>query len=89
MIVRQSTLKTWMECNLKYYWQHEQSAQRDQSSALSWGSTIHEAVLAMEVAGDLQVGIDKFCAVWDDLPAHGQREGDDQARVRALGARAP
>lgn len=71
MIVRQSTLKTWMECNLKYYWQHEQQAQREQSSALSWGSTIHEAVLAMEVAGDLQVGIDKFCAVWDDLPAHG------------------
>lgn len=70
MIVRQSTLKTWMDCNLKYYFQHDQKVQREQSSALSWGTAIHEAVLAMEVARDLQVGIDRFCAIWDDLPAH-------------------
>lgn len=71
MIVRQSTLKTWMECNLKYHWQHEIQAPREQSSALSWGTAIHESVLAMEVAGDLQVGIDTFCGIWDDLAAHG------------------
>jgi hypothetical protein len=71
LIIRQSTLKTWSDCQLKYFWQNEKKAPREQSSALSWGTTIHEAVLAMEVAGDLQVGLNRFCEIWDNLENHG------------------
>lgn len=66
MIVRQSGLKTWTDCNLRYAFQ-EKGAVREQSSALSWGTAMHDAVLTMEVAGDLTVGINRFRQVWNDL----------------------
>lgn len=40
---------------------------REQSSALSFGTAIHDAVLVMEQAQDLTVGLDRFKQVWTEL----------------------
>jgi hypothetical protein len=69
--IRQSTIKQFMECPLRYKFA-EEGAPREQSSALSFGTVIHEAVLHMETAPDnnLAVGIAKFDSMWDNLEAH-------------------
>lgn len=66
MKFRQSTIKLFTECALRYRFQ-EEGAEREQSSAMSFGTVIHEAVLAMEVAYNAQAGIDKFNSMWDHL----------------------
>lgn len=71
MLVRQSTIKLFMECALKYKFQHEDGVEREQSSALSFGSVLHEAVLVMEVQGSLIAGIARFDEMWDDLAKFG------------------
>lgn len=60
-----------MECPLRYKFAAE-GAEREQSSALSFGSVIHDAVLVMETAADdnLQVGVARFDAMWDNLADH-------------------
>jgi CRISPR/Cas system-associated exonuclease Cas4 (RecB family) len=57
-----------MECALRYRFQAE-GAEREQSSAMSFGTAIHDAVMQMELAYDPQVGVDRFEAIWNDLPA--------------------
>lgn len=71
MIIRQSTIKQFMDCSLRYKFAAE-GAVREQSSALSFGTVIHEAVLFMETApsNNLAVGIAKFDSMWDNLDAH-------------------
>ena len=70
MLIRQSTIKQFMECALKYKFAHEDGVAREQSSALSFGSVIHEAVFTLETNGDLQVGLDLFDRMWDNLGAY-------------------
>lgn len=48
MLIRQSDIKTFMECGLKYRFQKLDQLPREQSGALTWGSVLHEAVLRME-----------------------------------------
>lgn len=66
MLIRQSTIRAWSECPLRLKFQLE-GAVREQSSALSFGTGIHDAVLVMEQARDLQVGIDRWKLVWTHL----------------------
>lgn len=70
MIIRQSDIKTWMACPLRWKFQKE-GAEREQSSALSFGSVIHEAVLVMEVQQSLAAGIAHFDEMWDNLAKYG------------------
>lgn len=70
MIVRQSLIKQFMECSLKYKFAHEDGVPREQSSALSFGTVIHEAVLVMEVQESLAAGVAHFDKMWDDLGAY-------------------
>jgi CRISPR/Cas system-associated exonuclease Cas4 (RecB family) len=70
LIVRQSTIKQYAECALRYKFSAE-GAEREQSSAMSFGTAIHEAVLLMEVKYDLRAGMAHFDAMWDDLEAYG------------------
>lgn len=48
MLIRQSTIKTFMECGLKYRFQHLDQLPREQSGALTWGSVLHEAIMRLE-----------------------------------------
>lgn len=70
MIIRQSTIKQFMECALRYRFASE-GAEREQSSAMSFGTVIHDAVLRMEIAptNNLAVGLVRFDEMWDDLAA--------------------
>lgn len=47
MLIRQSQIKTAMECGLKLRYQME-GLPRQQSGALTWGSVLHEAVMRLE-----------------------------------------
>lgn len=67
MQFRQSTIKLFTQCSLRYRFQ-DQGAPREQSSAMSFGTAIHDAVMQMELAYDPQVGIDRFEAIWQHLP---------------------
>lgn len=70
MIVRQSTIRQYMECSLRYKFADE-GVDRQQSSAMSFGTVIHEAVLHMEVRYSLAEGLRLFDLMWGDLEAHG------------------
>jgi RecB family exonuclease len=65
MLIRQSTIKAFAECPLRVKFQQE-GAVREQSSAASFGTCIHDATMAMEQAHDLQVGLDRWKLVWAD-----------------------
>jgi CRISPR/Cas system-associated exonuclease Cas4 (RecB family) len=71
MRIRQSDIKTFQECALKWKFQHVDRAIRSQSSALSFGTVIHVAVEAMEVEDSLDVGVTKFTDMWDNLGDYG------------------
>ena len=68
--VRQSDLSSYMRCPKQYWFQRDGIYPREQSSALSFGTAIHDAVLEMEVARDLKVGLDRYKAIWNNLEAH-------------------
>lgn len=72
MLIRQSTIKQFMECSLRYKFA-AMGVPRTQSSAMSFGTVIHEAVLVMETAprDNLAAGINHFDSMWDNLAAHG------------------
>lgn len=71
VLIRQSTIKQFMECSLKYKFAHEDGITREQSSAMSFGTVIHEAVLVMEVQQGLAAGVAHFEQMWDDLAQYG------------------
>jgi CRISPR/Cas system-associated exonuclease Cas4 (RecB family) len=71
MIFSQSTIKTFMACPLKYRFGKEDGIKREQSSALSFGTVIHEAVMIMETEHDPDAGIKRFDTMWDNLEACG------------------
>lgn len=66
MRISQSTIKQYMECPLRYKFK-TMGVPREQSSALSFGSVIHEAIEHMEVQYSLQSGLDLFLKMWDNL----------------------
>lgn len=66
MLIRQSQIKTFAECGLKYRFEHIDRLPREQSSALTWGSLIHEAVLHLEQLDDLQRALAWFKEAWTD-----------------------
>jgi hypothetical protein len=67
MILRQSMIKDWMRCPLAYRFRYVDELEREQSSALSFGTVLHDAVFVMENAQDLNVGLDRFRSTWNDL----------------------
>ena len=73
MIIRQSTIKQFMDCSLKYKFSHEDGIEREQSSALSFGTVIHDAVLVMEVQQSLAAGLARFDEMWDNLEKYDLR----------------
>lgn len=72
MIVRQSTIKQFMECSLRFKFASE-GAPRTQSSAMSFGTVIHECVEYMErlIAAGIQDVLaksqTKFDVMWTNL----------------------
>lgn len=66
MIIRQSTIKQFMACPLRYKFQAE-GAPREQSSALSFGSVLHECVEYLETTRDLDKATMKFEVMWSNL----------------------
>lgn len=75
MLIRQSTIKTFMECGLKYRFQHVDRLPREQNGAITWGSVLHDTIMRMEEwhlaakAGDpppLDRARDYFREVWSD-----------------------
>lgn len=72
MIIRQSTIKQYMQCALRYKFESE-GAPREQSSALSFGTVIHECVEYMERLLDsglneaLTKALAKFDIMWTNL----------------------
>lgn len=48
MLIRQSSIKLFQECGLKYRFQNIDQLPREQSGALTWGSVLHEAVMRLE-----------------------------------------
>lgn len=71
MLIRQSDIKQFMACSLRYKFQHE-GAPREQSSALSFGTVIHDAILLMEVQQSLGAGLARFDELWDNLGKYNQ-----------------
>lgn len=61
-----------MACSLQYKFTHEDGVQREQSSALSFGTVIHDAVLVMEVQQSLTAGVARFDELWDNLGRYNQ-----------------
>lgn len=70
MEFRQSSIKLFTECALRYKFQ-SMGAEREQSSAMSFGSTLHDAILRMEIEYDAEVGVRRFDQIWDNLEAWG------------------
>jgi hypothetical protein len=64
MIIRQSTMKQWMECPLKVRFAHIDMLQREQSGSLIFGSIVHDCVLFLEESGDLEAALDRFKTFW-------------------------
>jgi hypothetical protein len=65
VLFRQSLIKTWVRCPLILYWEQIEGLQREEMSASTWGTCMHEAVMKMEMAYDWQVGHDVFTDLWD------------------------
>lgn len=66
MIIRQSTIKQFMACSLRYKFEAD-GAPREQSSALSFGTVIHECVELLEVTQRLDSAIARFEMMWSNL----------------------
>lgn len=65
MLIRQSEIKRFMDCPLQFRFMRE-GHPREQSSALTWGTLIHEAVLRLERWDDLPRALDWFTEAWMD-----------------------
>lgn len=64
MIIRQSMLKTWMECPLKIRWQFLEGLQREQGASAVYGSIIHDCVLYLEETQDVEATVERFKRFW-------------------------
>jgi len=64
MHIRQSDIATWQRCPLLYRFSRTPGTVREQSGALTFGTILHDAVMHMEIAQDLQVGLDRFTQHW-------------------------
>lgn len=64
MRLRQSDLKTWGDCPLRWKFANVDGLPREQSCALTFGSIIHEAVLFLETTRDLAGALDRFREWW-------------------------
>lgn len=62
--VRQSDLKLWNQCPLKYRYTHIDKLPRQQSGSLTFGSIIHDCVLYLETTHDLAGAITRFQEHW-------------------------
>ena len=69
MNVRQSDLKTFQRCPLQFKFSKVDGLPRAQSAALTYGTVMHAAVLEMEEAQSLEVGLDAFERYWIDPEA--------------------
>lgn len=67
MRISPSALKLWQRCPLQYRFSKIDDLPREQTSATSFGTVIHDAVQHMEEAGSLEVGLRRFDECWSDL----------------------
>lgn len=67
--MRQSLLKLWQICPLQYRYSEVDGLPREQSSALTFGSLVHHAVLLLETTGDLEATVQWFKGAWADPAA--------------------
>lgn len=58
-------IKEWARCPLSFRYTYIDRLPTKQSSALTFGTIIHDAVLHMEQQGSLAVGLDTFNQWWD------------------------
>ena len=70
MQVRQSALKSFASCPLRYRYEHIDRLPREQSGALTFGSIMHECLQYLEETGDLDGAIKMFRKYWKDPQAH-------------------
>lgn len=66
MIIRQSDLKLYMGCALRYRFTHIDRLAREQTCALTFGTIVHDAVLYLETSRDLDGALDRFTTHWGD-----------------------
>lgn len=64
MIIRQSSIKQWQECPLRFRYTHIDGLEREQSGAVVFGSIIHDCVLFLETAKDLDATVERFEKFW-------------------------
>lgn len=66
MRIRQSDLKQWQQCPLKYRYAYIDKLPRQQSGSLTFGSIMHDCVLYLETTHDLAGAIARFRQYWLD-----------------------
>jgi RecB family exonuclease len=66
MQIRQSDLKTWYQCPLKWRFQNIDGLPRLQNASATFGSVLHDCVFHLETTGDLQGTLDRFEKLWRD-----------------------
>lgn len=74
MKIRQSDIRVFQDCALRYRYQNLDKAPREQSCALTFGTIIHEAILSLEQTRDLVDATMRFEHWWRDptsLTGHG------------------
>lgn len=69
MRLSQGTLKRWAECPLRVKYKLEGNV-GSKSGAMVFGNAIHMAVMDMEIAGKLKVGLERFEQIWNNLAEH-------------------
>jgi len=69
VIIRQSDLKLWAKCPLKYRYSHIDQIPREQSGSLTFGSIVHDCVLFLEKHGNIQAAVERFREFWIDPTA--------------------
>lgn len=69
MKLRQSDIKTWQTCPLKWRYQHIDGLDREQSGSLTFGSILHDCVLFLELTQDVEAAVARFRDQWSDPAA--------------------
>jgi len=76
-VVRQSDLKLFSECALKWKYQNIDGLRRTQSGATIFGSIIHDCVLQLETGTPVETVVLEFCAMWDNPEAYNDKFEDN------------
>ena len=64
MILRQSDLKMWMACPLRWRFANIDKLPREQTCALTFGTIVHDCVLHLETTRDLPSALERLRDLW-------------------------